>query len=301
MTASLAEQHERLKGLYLVSGPIGNLGDISQRALQILGGVDEIICEDQRVSLKLLRHYGIQKPLITYHDHNGEKMRPLILSKLREGKALALLSDAGSPLIADPGYKLVQEVLQASLDITSIPGANAALTALQLSGLPCHRFLFGGFLPPRSAARQKELARYRALDSTLIFYETAPRLLAMLEDTKLILGNRQAAVARELTKWHEQVLRLELSELIGHYQKLDTLPKGEICVVIGPPMKGMLDIPDALALGGDSDLPNWQQALEPLIDKLGLKKAAKQIASEYQQEARRVYQYGLSLTHEKIQ
>jgi 16S rRNA (cytidine1402-2'-O)-methyltransferase len=229
-----APRHDLAPGLHLVATPIGNLGDITLRALWVLRNVDRILCEDTRVTARLLARYGIDKPLDPYHDHNADRVRPAILDALRGGARLALVSDAGTPLVADPGYKLVRAALAEDLPVTAAPGASAALTALVLSGLPPDRFLFAGFLPPRGAARRRTLANFSTLAATLIFFEGPSRLAASLADMAAILGERDAAVARELTKRFEEVRRGRLGALAEHYRAV-AVPRGEAVVVVGPP------------------------------------------------------------------
>ena len=185
--------HALAPGLHLVATPIGNLGDITLRALWVLRGVDRILCEDTRVTARLLAHFGIDKPLDAYHDHNADRVRPAVLEALRRGETLALVSDAGTPLVSDPGFKLVRAALAEDLPVTAAPGPSAALTALILSGLPPDRFLFAGFLPPRAAARRRTLTQWAALEATLIFFEGPSRLAAALADMAEILGARDAA------------------------------------------------------------------------------------------------------------
>ena len=229
-----APAHELAPGLHLVATPIGNLGDITLRALWALRGVDRILCEDTRVTAKLLARYGIKKPLEPYHDHNADRVRPAILEALRRGERLALVSDAGTPLISDPGFKLVRAALAENLPVTAAPGASAAITALILSGLPPEIFLFAGFLPPRAAARRRALASWAACSATLVFFEGGSRLAAALADMHEILGEREAAVARELTKLHEEIRRGRLSGLAAEYAAAGA-PRGEVAVVVGPP------------------------------------------------------------------
>lgn len=221
-------------GLYIVATPIGNLGDISLRALDTLRKVDIIACEDTREAGKLTSFYEIEAKKIPYHDHNAAEMRPKIISMLQEGRRVALISDAGMPLVSDPGYKLVENCIAQGLHVTCVPGATASLTALVLSGLPSDRFLFAGFLPPKSAARRSALAEVKEVPATLIFYETAPRLADSLVDMQAILGDRPAAVCRELTKKFEETRRGALSQLAAHYEKSGA-PKGEIVIVVAPP------------------------------------------------------------------
>lgn len=222
-------------GLYLVATPIGNLRDMTLRAIEVLGGVDLILCEDTRVSGKLLQAHGIKdKKLDVYNDHSADRMRPKILRDLAGGKRIALVSDAGMPLISDPGYKLVRDAQDLGLPVTSLPGANAVLTALQLSGLPSDKFSFLGFLPAKSKARCDVLRGWVDVPSTLVTYESAPRLIDSLIDMQKMLGDRDAAVTRELTKMFEEVRQDKLSALIAHYKEQGE-PKGEIAIVIGPP------------------------------------------------------------------
>ncbi len=219
-------------GLYLVATPIGNLGDLTFRARDVLAKASVIACEDSRVTRRLTQAYGIDVPLISYHEHNADRVRPKIIERLKCGEAVALVSDAGTPLISDPGYKLVMAVIEAGLEVTTLPGASAALCALVLSGLPSDRFLFHGFLPPKSAARRTALAELADLPVSLIFYESPRRLADMLSDVQAVLGERPAAVARELTKMFEELRRGSLGELITHYRE-NGAPKGEAVVVIG--------------------------------------------------------------------
>jgi 16S rRNA (cytidine1402-2'-O)-methyltransferase len=219
--------------LHLVATPIGTLGDVTLRALWVLREADRILCEDTRVTGRLLARYGISATLEPYHDHNADRVRPAVLARLRRGERLALVSDAGTPLVSDPGYRLVRDALAEGLPVTAAPGPSAAITALTLSGLPPDIFLFAGFLPPRQAARRKALGAWRDLAATLIFYEGPPRLAAALADMAEILGDRDAAVARELTKLHEEIRRGRLSALAAHYRGAGP-PRGEIVIVVGP-------------------------------------------------------------------
>ncbi len=221
-------------GLYLVATPIGNTGDITLRALELLKSADIVACEDTRVTAKLLTRFGVRAHTVPYHEHNAATMRPRLLEKLREGQVVALVSDAGTPLISDPGYKLVQAVVEAGLAVTALPGASAVLTALQLSGLPSDRFLFLGFLPNKSVARRAAIDEVAGIGATLVCYESAQRLAALLGDLAEMLGPRPAAVARELTKLFEEVRRGTLTELAAHYAEAGA-PKGEVVVVIAPP------------------------------------------------------------------
>ena len=230
-------------GLHVVATPIGNLRDISVRALATLAAASAVLAEDTRVSRTLLAHYGITTPLIPYHEHNAAEMRPKILARLREGEALALISDAGTPLISDPGYKLVGAVVAEGIRVTPVPGASAVLAALVVAGLPTDRFFFEGFLPPKSAARCERLAALATIPGTLVFFESPRRLAAMLADAAETLGDRPAAMARELTKMFETVKRGSLRALAAEFEASGP-PKGEIVVLIGPPAEDTAPVRD---------------------------------------------------------
>lgn len=219
-------------GLYLTATPIGNRADITLRALEVLSKVDAIACEDTREAGKLAAIYDLNGFKIPYHDHNADEMRPKILDIIRAGQSVALISDAGMPLISDPGYKLVEACYAEGFHVTCLPGASSTLTALVLSGLPSDRFMFDGFLPPKSAARKSKLNEIKDVPATLIFFETAPRLAESLADMANVLGDRPAAVTRELTKKFEEVHRGTLSGLAAHYLE-EGPPKGEIVIVVG--------------------------------------------------------------------
>jgi len=222
-------------GLYLVATPIGNAADITLRALDILARADVVLCEDTRISGKLLRIHGLRASLHPYHEHNAERVRPLVMKRLKEGEIVALISDAGMPLVSDPGYKLVEECLSNGFPITAAPGPSSSLTALVLSGLPTDRFFFQGFLPSKTGARKKALEEISNIPSTLIFLESAKRLAASLADMAEVLGPREAAVGRELTKFYEEVRRADLTLLAAHYADAGP-PKGEITLCVGPPL-----------------------------------------------------------------
>jgi 16S rRNA (cytidine1402-2'-O)-methyltransferase len=221
--------------LYLVATPIGNLEDITLRALRIMREVDQIACEDTRHTLKLLNHFEIHKPLVSYHEHNELTRAPELVLAMEEGATIALVSDAGMPLVSDPGHRLVTLAIRHHIPVVPIPGASALLTALSASGLPNEEFLFLGFLPARSGERQRALERLRIEDRTLIFYEAPHRIGDTIADAVAILGDRPACLAREVTKMHEEFRRGKLTEL---FQSLEAHPaKGEITLVIGPPEK----------------------------------------------------------------
>ncbi len=222
------------RGLYVVATPIGNLGDITLRALAVLKGADLIACEDTRVTEKLARRYALSARRVPYHDHNAETMRPKLLDHLRGGSAVALVSDAGTPLISDPGFKLVREAVAAGFPVTAVPGPCAPIAALMVAGLPTDRFLFAGFLPAKPGPRQRVLQELAAVPATLVCFESATRLALSLAEMRAILGDRPTAVARELTKLHEEIRRGTLSALAAHYAEAGA-PKGEVVVVIGPP------------------------------------------------------------------
>lgn len=224
-------------GLYLVATPIGNLRDITLRAIDVLTQADYIACEDKRVTGKLLQSCEIENNgrLLVYNDHSKESDRRKISTLISEGKSVALVSDAGMPMISDPGYKLVRDCIDLGLNVTTLPGANAPLAALQLSGLPSDCFLFGGFLPSKEQARLEILKSLQTVGATLVFYESAPRLVASLEAIQAVLGDRPVAVVREITKMFEEVRRDSVSRLIAHYAEKGA-PKGEIVLVIGGSM-----------------------------------------------------------------
>ena len=219
-------------GLYIVATPIGNLGDVTLRACEVLRGVSAVACEDTRVTGKLLKHLGIKQRLIRYDDYASDETRDYLLGMMQE-MPVALVSDAGTPLISDPGYRLVRAAREAGIAVTSLPGASAAVTALTLSGLPSDRFLFAGFLPAKAKARGAVLAELANLRATLVFYETGPRLADMLVAVDELLPGREVAVARELTKLYEECRSGAAAELIAHYAAHP--PKGEIVVLVAPP------------------------------------------------------------------
>lgn len=230
-----SKEHEAIPaGLYLVATPIGNAADISLRALRVLASVDAIACEDTRITAKLLAIHNISRPLVRYDEHTARAVGPALLQRIGRGERIALVSDAGTPLISDPGQRLVSACIEAGLAVSAIPGASAVITALTLSGLPSGRFLFAGFLAERMVARRRELGELAAVAATLVVLESPRRLAASLADMADVLGPREAAVARELTKRFEEVRRGPLDDLAAHYRAAGP-PKGEVTVVIGPP------------------------------------------------------------------
>lgn len=279
--------HALAPGLHLIATPIGNLGDITLRALWVLRQVDRILCEDTRVTARLLRHFGIDKPLGSYHDHNADRVRPTVLDALRRGERLALVADAGTPLVSDPGFKLVRAALAENLPVTAAPGPSAALTALILSGLPPDRFLFAGFLPPRGAARRRALAEWAAVPATLIFFEGPSRIAAALADMSDIFGEREAAVARELTKRHEEVRRGRLAALAEHYRAAGP-PRGEAVILVGPP--------ESAQPAADPDAePDIDKRLCDLLAGHSVRDAAALLAAETGLPRRRLYERALVL------
>jgi 16S rRNA (cytidine1402-2'-O)-methyltransferase len=220
-------------GLHLVATPIGNLGDVTLRALQTLAGVDVIACEDTRITRRLTERYAIAAQLKQYHEHNAEAARPRILEALAAGGSVALVSDAGTPLISDPGFKLVREVCAAGHAVHALPGPSSVLAALSVAALPTDRFFFEGFLPAKSAARRSRLAELARIDATLVMFESGNRMQDTLTDLAGIMGDRDAAVCRELTKLHEEVRRAPLAELARQADAPET--RGEFVLVIGPP------------------------------------------------------------------
>jgi 16S rRNA (cytidine1402-2'-O)-methyltransferase len=269
-------------GLHLVATPIGNLRDITLRALETLAAADLIACEDTRVTRKLIDHYGITTPLAPYHEHNAAQARPKILARLEAGGAVALVSDAGTPLISDPGFKLAREAGAAGHAVTALPGACAVLAALTVSGLPTDRFMFEGFLPPREGQRRKRIDEIKRIPATLVLFETGPRIAAALADLAAALGPREAAVGRELTKLYEEVRRGDLASLARHYAAGEE-PRGEIVIVIAPPPAPQSDATDLDAL--------LQQALA----RVSLKEAVAEVAAVTGRSRREVYQRALAL------
>jgi 16S rRNA (cytidine1402-2'-O)-methyltransferase len=283
---ALAELIERplQPGLYLVATPIGNLADISLRALSVLARAELIAAEDTRHSKKLLSHFGIAGELTPYHEHNAAKERPRLLARLRAGASVALISDAGTPLISDPGYKLVREALDGGLMVTSIPGPSAALAALTSVGLPTDTFLFAGFLAPKSGQRRARLEELKSVPATLVFFETAPRLAKSLADIAEVFGAREAAVARELTKLYETVTRGTLDRLAAEFSDTDAL-KGELVVVVAPAAKDEAGITDDKIV----------EQLNTALNLESFRDAVRSVSEVLQVPRSRVYGLGLSI------
>jgi 16S rRNA (cytidine1402-2'-O)-methyltransferase len=274
-------------GLYLVATPIGNMRDISPRATDLLGSADLVACEDTRVTGGLMSRLGLKVPLFAYHDHNAEKARPRLLAALADGKVVALVSDAGTPLISDPGYRLVREAVDAGHAVTFLPGPSAVIAGLVLSGLPTDRFLFAGFLDAKETARRADLKQLAHVPATLVFFESAQRLAASLADMAAELGDRPAAVARELTKLFEEVRRGPLSELAAHYREAGP-PKGEIVVTVGPPAASDRATPEAI-----------DAMLRDALARQTLRDAADAVAQATGESRRTIYARALILDRER--
>lgn len=269
-------------GLHIVATPIGNLRDTTLRALEVLAAADVIACEDTRVTRKLIDHYGIATPLTPYHDHNATEARPKLIARLAAGAAVALVSDAGTPLVSDPGFKLVRAAHEAGHTVTAVPGASAALAALAVAGLPTDRFFFEGFLPAKSGQRQARIVELARVPATLLLFETGPRLAGALNDLAAGLGPREATVCRELTKLHEEVRGGDLAALAAHYDAAGA-PRGEIVVVIAPPAAQGEEATDLDAL------------LRDALARVSVKEAVAEIAAVTGRPRREVYQRALTL------
>jgi 16S rRNA (cytidine1402-2'-O)-methyltransferase len=270
-------------GLYVVSTPIGNLRDITLRALDILASVDVVCAEDTRVAARLLSAFGVSARLRPYHDHNGAQARPALLNELQGGARIALISDAGTPLVSDPGYKLVREAAEAGIRVIAIPGASAPLAALASSGLPTDRFTFAGFPPPKSSARKRFLKEIGVGTGTLVFFEGPSRLAASLADMAEVLGAREAVVARELTKMFEEVRRGTLADLAAHYAEAGP-PRGELVIAVGPG-EGAAQVDEAIL----------DAAIVAAGDERPLKEIAAEIAERFGMKRRDVYERALAL------
>jgi 16S rRNA (cytidine1402-2'-O)-methyltransferase len=281
-TADEMQRHleaELAPGLYVVSTPIGNLGDISLRAIAVLARADAVLCEDTRHSRTLLSHFGIGTPARPYHEHNAAKERPRVLADLTAGQRIALISDAGTPLVSDPGWKLVREAIDAGHRVEALPGASATLTALAVGGLPTDAFLFAGFLPPKSVGRRARIAELSAVPATLVFFEAPSRVAEAIADLAAVLGSRPAALARELTKMHEEVRRAPLDQLAA---ELDGVAiKGEAVILVGPPQEAAVT-DDVISA-----------RLVPALEEMSLRDAAKAVADALGVPKSRVYDLGL--------
>ena len=273
-------------GLYIIATPIGNLQDISPRAAEILRQADIIACEDTRVSKKLFSLLGLplDKKFIKYEDHTEEKQAQNLIDLISAGSAVALISDAGSPLISDPGYKLVRKCREQNVYVTAVPGACAVITALQLSGLPTNRFMFAGFIPNKDKARTDLFNELKSIDTTLIFYETAPRLLKTLEQAEPIFKGREIAVARELTKMYEEVVGGTIAEVMQYFAQNE--PRGEFVLMIAPPTEREYQIADV------------REILQKRLGETSLKTAVKEICAQYGLNKNEVYDLALELKNE---
>jgi 16S rRNA (cytidine1402-2'-O)-methyltransferase len=286
LNGQLAIAPDLSAGLHLVATPIGNLRDITLRAIEVLAAADLIACEDTRHSRKLLDHYGITTPVTPYHDHNAAVARPKLIERLLQGAAIALISDAGTPLVSDPGYKLVRETLCAGCHVSALPGPSAVLGALTVSGLPSDRFLFAGFLPAKETARRSRIEELRSIPATLVLFETGRRIAGALADLAAGLGPRPAAVCRELTKLHEEIRRADLASLAREYARQGEA-RGEIVLVIAGPAE-----PEQMSAAEVDDL------LRAALAQLPLKQAVAQTATATGQPRRTIYQRALALRAE---
>lgn len=269
-------------GLYLVATPIGNLGDVTLRALETLAGADVIACEDTRVTRRLTGRYGIATPLTAYHEHNALEARPKLLSRLAEGQSIALVSDAGTPLVSDPGYKLVRAAREAGHLVTALPGASAVLAALTIAGLPTDRFFFEGFLPPKRAARQKRIAALANIQATLVLFESASRVASTLADLAGAFGPRAAAICRELTKIHEEV-KCESLDLLARLYASGAETRGEFVILVAPAAEEKrADDIDAL--------------LKHALSRVSVKDAVGEVAVVTGRPRREIYQRALALS-----
>ncbi|GBD41846.1 Ribosomal RNA small subunit methyltransferase I [bacterium HR39] len=268
-------------GLWVVATPIGHLGDLSPRAREILERADIVLCEDTRVTGRMLERLGIRRPLESYHEHNAPRVRPRILARLKEGASVALVSDAGTPGISDPGYRLVREAREAGIPVRAVPGPSAVIAALSVAGLPTDRFLFAGFLPARRTARRRVLEELGAVRATLVFYEAPHRIGETLRDVLEVLGDREAAIARELTKLHEEVRTGRVSELLARIEA-EGPPKGEMVLLVGPP--------------GERERPSEEDvaaALDEALASLSVRDAAAEIARRFGISRREAYRLAL--------
>ncbi len=265
-------------GLYIVATPIGNMGDITLRALATLAAADLVLCEDTRTSGKLMERYGIRAKLVPYHEHNARKVRPGILDHLAEGAAIALISDAGLPLVSDPGYRLVREAAERGIAVTTCPGPSAVLAGLALSGLPTDRFLFAGFVPQKQGERRRLFLEFATLKATLVFFESPHRIVETLGDIDAVLPGRGVAVTRELTKLHEEVLRGSALEIAAQLAARPAV-KGEITLLVGPPEQ-----PEAVS--GEE----LEEAITAALAAMPAGKAASELARRFQLNRADIYQ-----------
>lgn len=269
-------------GLYVVATPIGNLGDITVRALSTLAAAETVLCEDTRTSGRLMERFAIRTKLSPYHEHNAQKARPHILERLQQGATIALISDAGMPLVSDPGYRLVKEAVERGIPVTACPGPSAVLTGLALSGLPTDRFLFAGFVPQKHGERRRLFEEFAKLKATLIFFESPHRIVETLHDLATALPGRAVAVTRELTKLHEEVLRGQAQEIAAQLAARAAV-KGEITLLVGPPME------DETVSDADIDT-----AINDALSTMPASKAASEVARRFNLNRADIYQRILS-------
>ena len=274
-------------GLYIIATPIGNLSDISPRAIQVLKEAEIIACEDTRVTKKLFGLLGIScnRTFIAYQNYNEAEQVPELINLLEEGKTVALVSDAGSPLISDPGYKIVHQCREQNIYVTSIPGCCAVIAALQLSGLPTNRFMFAGFIPNKEKARKDLFDELKNINTTLVFYETAPRIIKSLEVMKDIFHTREIAVARELTKMYEECISGSAEQLIDYFN--NKAPKGEFVIIVSPPTDNNNHEVDLVAI------------LTEKLKNMPLKTAVKEVVEEYKQNKNDIYDLALRIKNEQ--
>lgn len=265
-------------GLYVVATPIGNMGDMTIRALATLAAAETVLCEDTRTSGKLMERFAIKTRLAPYHEHNAQKVRPQILERLQQGATIALISDAGMPLVSDPGYRLVKEAVEMGIPVTACPGPSAVLTGLALSGLPTDRFLFAGFVPQKQGERKRFFAEFAALKATLIFFESPHRIIETLHDLAIALPGRPVAVTRELTKLHEEVLRGQAQEIAAELGSRASV-KGEITLLVGPP-EGEEEVSEA----------DLEAAITAALAAMPASKAASEVAKRFNLNRSEIYQ-----------
>lgn len=285
-TDKISLRHDKLEGgLYIVATPIGNARDITLRALDVLRHADKVLCEDTRVTSKLFSLHGLTTRLTAYHEHNAEKMRPVILQALHDGEAVALVSDAGTPLISDPGYRLVRACRDEGLEVRAVPGVSAPIAALSIAGLPSDKFMFVGFLSAKKTQRRKALESHQNIPATLMLFESAKRLTGLLTDINDIMGARPVAICRELTKKFEQVLSGTAAELLAIYER-DGTPKGEITVLIHPPTENM----------DEWNAAEVEASLRTALADMHTREAANLVAAQSGWSRRGVYQLALQIS-----
>lgn len=270
--------------LYIVATPIGNLGDITLRAIETLKNVDLILCEDSRVTNILLKHYHIDKPLMVYNDHSDERLREKIFALLKEGKNLSLVSDAGTPLISDPGYKLIEFLQQNEITIHTVPGACSAIAALTLAGIATNRFMFLGFLPSKTSGKEKIFTEVQSINSSLVFFESSNRLVETLRLIGNYFASRKIAVVREITKLYEEVMKGSYLEVIEYYQKNPDKLRGEIVLIIAPPEESKEFVEEEIL-----------DTLNKLMQEMSLKDAVEIASEQYPISKKIIYKLALKI------